>query len=140
MLQDTTTHTPNAPQHGGLAPLAARYVDVAALPWEPTRFDGIEVKTLMRDEARGLLTTLVRMAPGAVLPDHEHVDIEQTFVLEGSLEDDEGAVGVGDYVWRPAGSRHTARAPRGALLLGVFLQPNRFFDQHTRGFDDTATS
>ena len=30
------------------------------------------------------------MAPGATLPDHEHVLIEQTYVLEGSLVDKEG--------------------------------------------------
>jgi len=44
------------------------------------------------------------------LPDHEHVLIEQTYVLEGSLVDKEGPdagieVGAGEFVWRPAGSR-----------------------------------
>ena len=28
--------------------------------------------------------------------------------------------------WRPAGSTHVATAPEGALLLGMFLRPNRF--------------
>ena len=35
---------------------------------------------------------------------HEHADLEQTFVLEGSLVDDEGEVTVGNSVWRPARS------------------------------------
>jgi anti-sigma factor ChrR (cupin superfamily) len=107
--------------------LLSRYVDVTNMPWEPTRFPGIEMKTLMKQES-GLMTALMRMAPGAKLPLHEHVEIEQTFVLEGSLADDQGDCTVGNFVWRPAGSRHVAWAPNGALLLGIFLKPNRFFD------------
>ena len=42
------------------------------------------------------------------------------------LVDEEGEVKAGDYVWRPKGSTHTARAPEGALVLGIFLRPNRF--------------
>lgn len=120
--------TPNAADHDQLDALASRYVDVESLPWEPTRFDGIEVKTLLKDES-GLLTTLVRFQPGAVLPDHEHVEFEQSWVLEGSLVDDEGEAIAGNFVWRPGGSRHSAHAPSGALVLSFFLKPNIFFDQ-----------
>lgn len=120
--------TPNAKNHEGLAALASRYVNVDSLPWTPTRFKGVEMKVLMEDKETGLSTALVRFAPGATLPDHEHVELEQTFVLEGSLEDHEGAASVGNYVWRPAGSRHDARAPNGCLALSFFLRPNKFFD------------
>ena len=120
--------TPDARNHSGLPALASRYVDVAALPWVPTRFAGVEMKVLMEDKETGLMTALVRFAPGAVLPDHEHVDLEQTWVLEGALEDHEGIVTAGNYVWRPAGSRHDARAPQGCVTLSFFLKPNRFFD------------
>ncbi len=114
-------------QHEHLAELSSRYIDVPALPWQPTRFDGVEVKVLMEDPQSGLQTVLTRMAPGAVLTDHIHVAVEQTWVLEGSLVDHEGTATAGSFVWRPAGSRHTATAPRGALLLGIFQQPNQFF-------------
>ena len=120
--------TPNAKNHEGLAALASRYVDVASLPWTPTRFKGVDMKLLMEDKDTGLSTALVRFAPGATLPDHEHVELEQTFVLEGSLEDQEGAATAGNYVWRPAGSRHDAHAPKGCLALSFFLKPNKFFD------------
>ncbi len=115
-------------QHAGLAALASRMVDVDALPWRDTRFPGIRVKVLMEDKATGLSTTLFQWAPGSVLPDHEHTAIEQSFVLEGELEDDEGVCSAGNYVWRPGGSRHWARAPKGALVLSFFTKPNRFFD------------
>ena len=76
------------------------------------------------------------MAPGARLPDHEHVEVEQTWVLEGSLECGEGCCTAGNFVWRPAGSRHDAWAgPAGALLLGMFQMPNRFFEEDGRQLD-----
>ena len=113
--------------HAALSPLASRYIDVASLPWQPTRFPGVDIKVLMEDSETGLQTVLTRMAPGAVLTDHAHAAIEQSFVLEGSLADHEGEVTAGNYVWRPAGSRHVAHSPNGALVLGFFLKPNVFY-------------
>jgi hypothetical protein len=49
-------------------------------------------------------------------------------VLQGSLVDGEGAATAGNYVWRPAGSRHDAHSPDGCLVLSFFLKPNKFFD------------
>jgi hypothetical protein len=55
--------------------------------------------------------------------------IEQTFVLEGSLVCGEGVCKMGDYVWRPSGSRHEAWAgPEGVLMIGMFQMPNKFFE------------
>jgi len=123
-----TAITPQAASHAKLPPLASRFVDVAALPWEKTLYPGCETKTLLMDPATGLLTVLLRMAPGAKLPDHEHVMIEQTYVLEGSLACGEGVCRAGEFVWRPAGSRHEAWAgPEGNLLIAMFQIPNRFF-------------
>jgi anti-sigma factor ChrR (cupin superfamily) len=74
-----------ATSEGGITAAAAglesRHVRVDELPWERAEFPGVEYKTLLVDKAQGLLTVLLRMAPGAVLPDHEHVRIEQTYVL-----------------------------------------------------------
>ncbi len=123
-----TATTPHATTHADLGTLASRYVDVASLPWTPTKYPGVDIKVLMEDKESGLLTALFRWQPGSKLPLHEHVEIEQTFVLEGSFEDEDGEVTAGNYVWRPSGSRHVARSPKGALMLSVFLKPNRFFD------------
>jgi anti-sigma factor ChrR (cupin superfamily) len=126
--------TPNVPSHDKLPPLASRFVEIAALPWtQSKRFPGCESKTLLVDRSSGLLTMLMRMAAGSKLPDHEHVLIEQTYVLEGSLVCGEGECKAGDFVWRPAGSRHEAWAgPNGVLLLGMFQMPNKFFDREGR--------
>jgi hypothetical protein len=38
--------TPNAKNHAGLDQLASRAVRVPELPWEKTKFPGVETKTL----------------------------------------------------------------------------------------------
>jgi anti-sigma factor ChrR (cupin superfamily) len=128
--------TPNVTQHAHLPPMASRFVDVAALPWQKTIYPGVEAKTLLIERSSGLLTVLLKMDPGAKLPDHEHVLIEQTWVLEGSLECGEGVCRAGQFVWRPAGSRHEAWAgPRGGLMIAMFQIPNRFYEANGREID-----
>src|SRR4030095_4850717 len=105
--------------------LASRYLDVPNMPWEPTKFPGIRIKVLYSDDS-GMTTALFKLDPGAVVPLHEHTALEQTFVLEGTLEDHEGVCGPGQFVWRPAGHRHEAVGANGAPLLCVFLQHQRF--------------
>jgi anti-sigma factor ChrR (cupin superfamily) len=115
-----------------LAELESRYVETAHLPWKPTSTPGIDMKILLEDKESGLLTALFRWQPGTQLPLHEHVEIEQTYVLEGSIVDDEGEVRAGDYVWRPKGNRHLARSPHGALVISFFLKPNKFLTDEKR--------
>ena len=128
-----TAVTPFHPGHEGLTELDSRYVNVEQIPWKPTPTPGIDMKVLMQDDSSGLLTALFRWAPGTQLPLHEHVEIEQTYVLSGSIVDDEGEVREGDYVWRPKGNRHLARSPNGALVISFFLKPNKFLEGEHAG-------
>lgn len=105
--------------------LRSTFVAASSMPWQRTEFDGIEMKILYKDD-EGRSTILFRMAPGAVVPLHEHTALEQTYVLEGTLEDHEGVCGPGQFCWRPGGNQHEAVAPNGAVILGFFLKPNRF--------------
>jgi len=127
--------TPNVAGHAKLPPMASRFVDVAALPWQKTIYPGVEAKTLLVERDSGLLTVLLKMAPGAKLPDHEHVLIEQTWMLEGRLVCGEGECTPGNFVWRPAGSRHEAWTPEGGLMLAMFQIPNRFYEKDGREID-----
>ncbi|WP_341917433.1 cupin domain-containing protein [Polaromonas sp. YR568] len=126
-------HTPHHKAEKPLLPDDSRYVNVDSLPWKSTPTAGIDMKILLVDEDTGLMTALFRWEPGTVLPRHEHVEIEQTYVLAGSIVDDEGEVTVGNYVWRPKGNRHIARSPNGALVLSMFLKPNKFLDGELAG-------
>jgi anti-sigma factor ChrR (cupin superfamily) len=125
--------TPFADALNALPPLASRYVQVDQLPWKPTGFDGIDMKILLKEPETGLLTALFRWRPGAVLPLYEHVEIEQTYVLTGSIVDNEGETTTGNFSWRPKGNRHQATSPNGALLIAFFLRPNFFVDGDNAG-------
>jgi anti-sigma factor ChrR (cupin superfamily) len=123
--------------------LLSRVVRAKDVPWQQTRFPGCHTKTLLFDPKSGLATLLFKMDPGAELPDHEHVLIEQTYVLEGSLVDKEGPdagieVGPGEFVWRPAGSRHSAWSPNGGTFVAMFQIPNKFFEKDGRVTDSAG--
>ena len=120
--------------------LASRLVKANEMPWQPIRYPGCYIKTLMVDREKGLLTVLLKMDPGAELPDHEHALVEQTYMLEGRLVDKEGpeaglAVGPGEFVWRPPGSRHSAWTPEGGLMLAIFQVPNKFYEKDGKVVD-----
>ncbi len=107
--------------------LRSTFIDIAGMDWKDTDVPGIQMKILYKDD-EGRSTILFKMAPGATVPLHEHTAIEQTYVFEGSLEDDEGVCSAGNFVWRPGGNMHIAHSPNGAVILSVFNKPNRFVD------------
>lgn len=123
-----TATTPYLKNESDLGPLDSRIVDVDELPWRETATPGVEIKVLLQDETTGLLTALFRWAPGSVLGLHEHVQIEQSYVIEGEFEDDDGVYKKGSFAWRPPGHRHVARSPKGATVLCFFLKPNIFLE------------
>jgi quercetin dioxygenase-like cupin family protein len=74
---------------------------------------GVEIRSLL-----GRKTMLVRMAPGAYLPEHEHRYGEQCLVLEGSIRSDDMEAHAGDFTFMPAGSTHLQLfSETGCLLL-----------------------
>ena len=102
-----------------LAASGSRYFDIAGMPWDEP-FPGIRVKVLYQDSQARETMMLFETGPGTVIPEHIHGGVEWAFVLEGSMEDDEGVVTAGNFVYRPAGSRHSVRTPKGAKYLGLF--------------------
>lgn len=111
--------TPNFTPHDGLADLDSRYVDIGAVEWVEAR-PGLKMKVLYKNNETRQATIMFKADAGCVLDEHEHTGLEQTFVLEGSLEDEYGACTAGNYVWRPVGSKHTARCPNGAVFITMF--------------------
>jgi anti-sigma factor ChrR (cupin superfamily) len=75
------------------------------------------------DPKTELLTIISKLEPGAGIREHTHEDLEQTYVLEGSLVDDEGECTAGNFVIRAKGSRHAPTAPKGCTMLVFFLKP-----------------
>ena len=56
-------------QNGEPVDLLSKVVNAKDLPWQKMRFPGCEMKTLLFDPKSGLATMLMKMDPGAVLPE-----------------------------------------------------------------------
>lgn len=105
------------------------YVKPQDMPWSKTQFEKVWIKVLYEDKAKGEMTCLIKLDPGAHLPMHKHPELEQAFVLEGSMGDHDGSCGAGEYVWRKPGSFHENASESGAVVLAVYRKPNMFVDR-----------
>jgi len=85
-----------------------------AAAWEPSGLDGLDRLTL--HEFDGVKTYLARFQPGCVAAEHDHPGGEEVFVLEGTLQDEDGTYPEGTWLRLPAGSRHHPRSDAGCLL------------------------
>lgn len=85
--------------------------------WQPL-YPGVEAMDLHRHEHGGG-AALFRMRAGAVIPLHDHVLGEHTYVIEGELEFGTTRLGTGDALWTEPGETHVVRALSDALFLGV---------------------
>ncbi|HVF50987.1 MAG TPA: cupin domain-containing protein [Pyrinomonadaceae bacterium] len=93
-------------------------IRAGARPWEATEDDGVFYKQLFNDEAHGLVTSLVRMSPGARVPKHRHKGIEQCLVLEGDLRTGDEVMTSGDFICAMPGTVHQElTTEQGNLLL-----------------------
>lgn len=78
-------------------------VDVERRRWR----DGFEgVQTLALWGMPDIVSTLVRFAPGAGVPDHRHAVHEDCLMLEGSMFLGDIVLRAGDYQLAPAGGGH----------------------------------
>jgi anti-sigma factor ChrR (cupin superfamily) len=120
-----------APTVGG-----STYVKPSDMEWKPTRFDKVSIKVLYENPRRGEMTCLLKLEPGAHIPFHKHPEVEQSWVLEGSVQDHDGVANPGDYIWRVPGSMHENFSPSGAVLLAVYRKPNIYYHaaKETAGF------
>ena len=105
-----------------LAALASRFIETDTVPWIENA-PGHKSKVIYYDPKTEMLTIISKLEPGAGIREHTHEDMEQTYVLEGSLVDDEGECTAGNFVIRAKGSRHAPRAPNGCTMLVFFLKP-----------------
>ncbi len=94
-----------------------RFVRTAQLVWEHGNAPGIEIKVLSVDAERSYVTQLVRMPPGCALRPHRHLDVEESYVLEGDLLVSGVLMGPGDYCRAEPGSLHTGIETRGGCLF-----------------------
>jgi anti-sigma factor ChrR (cupin superfamily) len=78
----------------------ARARDATWLPFAP----GVAIRVLRRDDASMLAH--VRMAPGGVLPEHDHQGDEESLLLAGRCRVGRATFAVGDALRMAAGTHH----------------------------------
>lgn len=109
--------------------------DTASTEWRPydrygTPIDGLSWKSLTKDDDLTRATFLLRFDAGAKSRPHEHTGIEEFYILEGTLVDNDGTVfGPGTFVRFDPGSEHWSEAPNGCILLATLLGRNRPLDE-----------
>jgi quercetin dioxygenase-like cupin family protein len=74
--------------------------------WVDTGLPGIRARVLSVDQARSLVTLVIRAEPGAVYPSHKHHGPEECFVISGSVVIDGRVLRVGDFHHADEGSDH----------------------------------
>jgi len=101
---------------------------IAAQPervdWEPFR-EGIEIYPIYKSE-HGCSAALLRYAPGARAPMHEHLGYEHILVLTGEQNDERHAYAHGTLVISPPGTSHSIYSEHGCVVLAIWEKPVSF--------------
>lgn len=95
------------------------------VPWQPFR-DGIEMYPIYGGGEDAPAAALLRYAPGASVPRHEHTGYEHILVLSGAQEDQHGRYPAGSFVVNPPGSRHAVASESGCIVLVIWHRPVSF--------------
>lgn len=80
---------------------------------------GVELRLLRAEPLDPVQTFLLRLAPGARVPAHDHAEPEECYMVEGEIEFGGATYAKGDYVLLPARSRHSEITSRngGTILI-----------------------
>jgi anti-sigma factor ChrR (cupin superfamily) len=102
--------------------------DIAAgveqVAWAPFR-EGIEIYPIYKSE-QGCSAALLRYAPGATVPAHQHLGYEHIFVLRGEQNDECHCYPQGTLVVSPPGTRHAVQSLGGCVVLAIWEKPVSF--------------
>jgi predicted ChrR family anti-sigma factor len=93
------------------------FVPAGDTGWEPLGVEGVTAKPLFVDPDHNRVTMLVRMAPGSTYPAHRHGGAEESFILEGDLDDGDVHMNAGDYLWKDDGTLHGVQVTKSGCLM-----------------------
>ena len=94
--------------------------------WETIDVQGLLLKFLLRDQATGRFTALVRMGRGIRYPPHRHTDTEELYLLEGDLAVEQQVLRAGDYCAAIAGTIHgSTNSQDGCTFILIASEPER---------------
>ena len=91
-------------------------IDTNAARWQPHAIDGVESLPLYSSDRYPETVRLVRAGPGVRFLAHNHPGGEEIFVIDGTLQDENGVYGKGAWVRMPHGSAHEPFTDSGATF------------------------
>jgi anti-sigma factor ChrR (cupin superfamily) len=101
-------------------PQKSRTIRAGEGRWYRQPVEGLEVMPLSVDKERGIATIMMRLAPGTILPAHDHQGAEESYVVSGSCRIGSVALNRGDFHHVDAGQHHgTVVSDEGCTLLLV---------------------
>ena len=92
---------------------------IEATPFKIPGAEGeFRIQILNEDHARGVVTTIVHLPSGGVIPAHRHqAGAEMHYVLEGDMIDAGQELGVGGFLTHAAGQVHGPHESRGGAKV-----------------------
>jgi anti-sigma factor ChrR (cupin superfamily) len=95
------------------------------MPFEPFR-EGVDIHHIQTGEPA---LAILRYAPGARVPLHQHMGLETIFVLEGSQSDERGCYEQGALIVNPEGSVHSVWSETGCAVLIQWERPVKIIEE-----------
>lgn len=89
------------------------------LPFVPFR-EGVEAHYIKEGNPA---VAILRYAPGAKVPLHQHTGLETILVLDGIQSDERGDYGKGTLIVNPEGSTHSVWSETGCAVLIQWERP-----------------
>lgn len=123
MLEAAYRHDPGTPP-------GIHVFDGAALAWQPTSQPGLSLKPVRYDDALGHYLGWVAFAPMARSGLHQHQGVATSFVVDGSLTDYHGSLGLHQAGINLAGATHDAIAYQQTVLVSRLEGPVLYPPEH----------
>ena len=89
------------------------------LAWEAFR-PGVRIHWLYRSDETGPAAALLRYAPGATVPLHEHLGWEHIVILSGAQSDGTRLLAEGTLMISAPGTRHAIESGQGCVALAIW--------------------
>ena len=96
--------------------------------WIPFRAGVEEHRLYGSHQPDASTASLLRYAPGARIPRHRHVALENIYVLAGSQRDERGTYRAGALLVNFPGSEHAVVSDEGCTVLAIWERPVVFVD------------
>ncbi len=114
---------PRKPPASGALAKAVTIVDAATLDWRPAGKEGLALKVVREDRAKGLFLGAVAFEPMARSGLHQHQGVATSFFARGGLTDYSGSAVLHDIGINLKGSTHDAIAYESSLLISRLEGP-----------------